>query len=932
MTKKLLFGFAMLALMAVVFGMTEPVYAAGEGWQTDLGTAADSYLPYYKDNIETIVLADSGLEIPSCDAGVISFGAQQAFLKETDPTGDYARVRVVDTGDELPEGSWAIRISNLDGDMQYGCAVNDAEGIIDIVVPITDAGFLVTLANVNDANIEDLELDAWVATSKYEGGGLIIDSADDCGDEDDRDYQASTLEGATWSEVFKSSTGADIDSLQFFLDIPAGTYNMGVQDTTGPNHPNEPFVAYYHEEVVSVLGYWDVDPCKDATKVVTVSADCAPYIDGADVFLNITGNDQELVPEGAFLAEDLTPGKLVEGPDYFGELVFAITPFTYWDVAVVKDDDPINYYLIAEAFNAVDKEITFDLCNDPVVIVQPNLDMDWDSGQLTLVPPVGKYGNLDERDYDIETDEPGIDDDYVGEYFFLLIDKGCCGPGGEIVAKDVVLDNYERLTPCCEEGCDMGDYWDNVMLPAWCQYGNCLPLFGDDVAFPFWHDCAGPGCYDDMVIGDETTAEIYAEFLASEYCGILPSDLDLDGDLPDCFPALDEAKWYYTFQPKDNPWAVPGEGDPWDEPIADDVDKTPIFGDGPYHMVADPLAIEYVTPASVSVPRGDWFDAYGNQITKVLAPDETEVTPAYLVQENVSGKIIASDASWDTTALGPVSDIGRYMYEWWLGHGYLGDIVGHESQYFNTCCFDYEPCDPCEECEEGLQVVCEFPHYADGGRQWFAISPVDVRMNSEWGWSWVMALYELDLTTGYTATTYEPDMDVSRAEVAAFLGRLMKAQGLPMLGTATQFVDVPPTHWAAQDILMLRDYGIVIGREDDRFYPFDPVTRAEMTKMIQQTFRTLKNYGAWDAWWDVSWNITPSGEIFADVPEGMWYTKYVEESYADGLVDGRYTLDEDKYFVPEGMVTRQEMAKFLVRAIQVDADTQGFWPTLAAEK
>jgi hypothetical protein len=43
-------------------------------------------------------------------------------------------------------------------------------------------------------------------------------------------------------------------------------------------------------------------------------------------------------------------------------------------------------------------------------------------------------------------------------------------------------------------------------------------------------------------------------------------------------------------------------------------------------------------------------------------------------------------------------------------------------------------------------------------------------------------------------------------------------------------------------------------------------------------------------------------------------------------------LDEDKFFAPDDFVTRQEMAKFLVRAIQVDADTQGFWPSLAAEK
>lgn len=954
MTKKLLFGFAMLALVAVIFGMTEPVYAASPGWQTTYGNLADTALPYHASadpelagpngEIRDLNMATGGVEIPSCQMGAISFGNEQVHLLESNHSGAFARVRIVDVDGSKAEGSWAVRVGSTDTLTEYGCAVNNAAGVVDIVVPIpAGKGFLVTLANVNDAAIGSVDFEAWVATSDYAGGGLIVDMKADDGNEEDRLIEASTMDMAYWSEFFVDENEPISSSdRQFFLDIPVGTYNMGVQDTslTGEGTPptaihEEPFVAYYDQVDVPAVAYKKLTPSKDATKLVTASVDCAAGIEGADVFMNIA--------EGAgFLYYDLTPGVLAPGA-YDGVLTFAVTPWMYWDMAIVQDSDPMNYFLIAQSFNATDREITFDLCKDGVDWVQPGMDRDWNSAKLELVPP----SNLDTQYFDIF---PGGGFDYVldpipymSENIVLKIDPGCCGPDGDFAAQ-VLLDNFERDTPCCQEDCEpCGEFCFGGVDSTQDLNGKGGPKYGCD------------GCYDDIVVNGPATYEDYLGFLSCK--GMVPEDLDLT-----------YAKWWYLFVPETNPWAF-GEtilfgsnGLPLD---LDVVSYGTIFGDGPFYM--DPAgvsALEYdvaMLGGEVLHERGDWFDAAGNQIIAVLEPvsgnpflvwgddpDDANVEtgkglvqaidsvapvyPEYYLVSKMGTVVTLLDSSWDTTPFGPVTAIGRYEYSWWLQHGYLGDIEGHESEYVDVCCFDYSDCDQCEECEDGCKQICEIPHFWDGGWEIYAISPTDVRMNSEWGWSWVMALYEMELTTGYTATTYEPDMDVTRAEVAAFLGRLMKAQGLSLLGTATQFIDVPATHWAAQDILMLRDYGIVMGRDDDRFYPLDPVTRAEMTKMIQQTFRTLQNYGAWEAWWDVNWNIIPSGEIFADVPEGMWYTKYIEESYADLLVDGRFTLDEDKFFAPDDFVTRQEMAKFLVRAIQVDADTQGFWPSLAAEK
>ena len=581
MTKKILFAVAMLVLGVFVLGMAEPVYAASPGWQTTYGDLADTDLPYHSSadpelvgapgELRALNMATGGVEIPSCDMGVISFGDEQVHLLESDHSGDYARVRIVDVDASKAVGSWAVRVGSVDTLTEYGCAVNNAAGVVDIVVPIpAGKGFLVTLANVNDAGIGSVDFEAWVATSDFEGGGLIVDMKDDCGNEEDRVIQASLMDMAYWSEYFVDADEANSTSdRQFFLDIPEDTYNMGVQDTGGPGTPpaevhDEPFVAYYDQVPVPALAYIELEPCEDATKLVTASVDCAAAIEGADVFMNIA--------EGAgFLFYDLTPGVLAPGT-YDGELTFAVTPWMYWDMAIVQDADPMNYFLVAQSFNATDREITFDLCKDGVDWVQPGMDRDWNSAKLQLVPP----SNLDTQYFDIL---PGGGFDYVldpvpymSENIVLKIDPGCCGPDGAFDAQ-VLLDNFERATPCCEEDCDeCGEFCDHN-------------VFGS-VTLDSREDGYGCGCYDDIVVNGPATYEDYVGFLKCQYGpNAMPDMFDLG------------RTWWYLFVPETNPWAFGEEilfdagGLPAD---LDVVSYGTIFGDGPFYM--DPAgvsALEY---------------------------------------------------------------------------------------------------------------------------------------------------------------------------------------------------------------------------------------------------------------------------------------------------------------------------------------------------
>jgi glucose/arabinose dehydrogenase len=89
----------------------------------------------------------------------------------------------------------------------------------------------------------------------------------------------------------------------------------------------------------------------------------------------------------------------------------------------------------------------------------------------------------------------------------------------------------------------------------------------------------------------------------------------------------------------------------------------------------------------------------------------------------------------------------------------------------------------------------------------------------------------------------------------------------------------------------------------DQFCPGDPVSRAEMAAFL------LRATGQAD-------NLPAYGGIFPDVPAGQWYTGYVERLAELDITRGY----SDGTFRPAGLVSRAEMAIFIVRAIGEEAN------------
>jgi len=117
-------------------------------------------------------------------------------------------------------------------------------------------------------------------------------------------------------------------------------------------------------------------------------------------------------------------------------------------------------------------------------------------------------------------------------------------------------------------------------------------------------------------------------------------------------------------------------------------------------------------------------------------------------------------------------------------------------------------------------------------------------------------------------------------------------------GTPT-FADVSPDHWAFSFIEKLATTGITSGCGGGNYCPSSSVTRAQMAVFLERGIRG-------------SSFIPPpaSGNMFLDVAANSFAANFIEQFALDGITAG---CGGNKY-CPDGTVTRDQMAVFLLRA------------------
>lgn len=157
------------------------------------------------------------------------------------------------------------------------------------------------------------------------------------------------------------------------------------------------------------------------------------------------------------------------------------------------------------------------------------------------------------------------------------------------------------------------------------------------------------------------------------------------------------------------------------------------------------------------------------------------------------------------------------------------------------------------------------------------------------------------IATGYENGTYGPTNNVTRAEMAVFLTRLLLGE-VPPAPAADPFTDVPKSHWAAGYIEYIKRRGITTGYGDGNYGPGNLVTRAEMAVFL------LKALG-------VDNPTQPAVAPFDDVPVSQWYSSWVAELKRRQITGGCNPGGTE--YCPTNPVTREQLAIFLARAFRL---------------
>lgn len=190
------------------------------------------------------------------------------------------------------------------------------------------------------------------------------------------------------------------------------------------------------------------------------------------------------------------------------------------------------------------------------------------------------------------------------------------------------------------------------------------------------------------------------------------------------------------------------------------------------------------------------------------------------------------------------------------------------------------PATPAPTVEPGTQVFDDVP-------------------TTHWAYSYIMDLYNAGVVNGTSATTFEPESNVTRAEFTAMAVRVF---GLKATAIITQFTDVAADAWYAEVISAALEAGIVTGVTETEFDPEAQVTREQMAAIIGRYLGTTSD----------------AALTYTDADSIEEYAKpYVAGLSASELLNG-YT---DGSFQPKANATRAEAATLIDRVMNEIAET-----------
>ena len=153
------------------------------------------------------------------------------------------------------------------------------------------------------------------------------------------------------------------------------------------------------------------------------------------------------------------------------------------------------------------------------------------------------------------------------------------------------------------------------------------------------------------------------------------------------------------------------------------------------------------------------------------------------------------------------------------------------------------------------------------------------------------------IVSGVTETTFEPDREITRAEIAALMTRALK---LTSTNTDLVFTDVDSSSWYAKEVAAAAAAGLMTGY-DGQFRPEDNITREELAVVVMKAYTLLGKSLS-----------TGKLEQFADRNEiSDWAKTAVDQAVSVGIING-ITSDT---FAPTDNATRAQAASLIKRIL-----------------
>ncbi len=176
------------------------------------------------------------------------------------------------------------------------------------------------------------------------------------------------------------------------------------------------------------------------------------------------------------------------------------------------------------------------------------------------------------------------------------------------------------------------------------------------------------------------------------------------------------------------------------------------------------------------------------------------------------------------------------------------------------------------------------------------------------------------VTTGVTATTYEPAGTVTRETMALFLTRLATAMGVS-LGTGADpatdaFTDLPTSADSQTAINQLKALGVTQGTTTTTYSPDDNVTREQMAMFIDRLLAKTAPGPNGISTDTATTNISGNGTTYnyTDIDTGVTYEGHnsIVDLYHLGVSDSATGATS---YRPSDNITRAEMATFMTNAM-----------------